>query len=191
MSGFVVRERASAAELQPPEGPRLLRNILGRFVTGVSVVTASHDGVPHGCTANSFTSLSLEPPLVLVCLRRGSRLLDIIARSGAFAVNVLHEEQLHLAERFADASRAVGEAEFAGVDWQASPLGSPLLGKAIAQIDCELRSVADGGDHVVCIGRIQALASRAGKPLLFSDGSFARVGEWVEGASVPEAWPWI
>ena len=190
MSAQTEQRRQAATALRPPD-PQSFRGALGRFVTGVSVVAARHADIPHASTANAFSALSLDPPLVLVCLRRGSRLLDVIVRASAFAVNFLHEDQLHLAAHFANPSRPLGDAGFDGIPWTASPLGAPLLAGAVAHLDCSLRSTADGGDHVICIGKVEGLDCQPGRPLVFVDGFFARVGEWVEEASVPEAWPWI
>lgn len=176
--------------LEAPE-PARFRAALGRFVTGVTVLTATVDGVPHGSTANAFSSLSLDPPLALACLQRGSRLLDRIVVAQAFAVNVLRDDQAHLARHFASRGRPEGVRAFAGTGWTASPLGSPLLPGAIAQLDCVLHATADGGDHVICVGRVEGLATHAGAPLLFRDGAFARIGDWLGQAAVPEAWPWI
>lgn len=180
----------SVHELVPP-GDAVFRAALGRFATGVTVVTTAEDEVPHGATANAFTSVSLDPPLILVCLRRGSRTLAAIDRGRAFAVNVLHERQLEVALRFARPKRAVGQDGFHGIRWSWSPHGSPLLSESVAHLDCSLWSAADGGDHVVCIGLVRALRSKPGRQLVFSDGCFARVAACEPVSPVLEAWPWI
>lgn len=178
--------------LSRPE-PHLFRHALSRFATGVVIVTAMLDEAPYGITVNAFTSVSLTPPLILVCVRRGSRLLTALARSTAFAVNVLSEDQAHLAHFFARAGRVSGPSAFAGVDVEASPLGSPLITGAIAHLDCRLYGTRDGGDHVICIGEVSALACTTQvAPLLFADGRFAEVVPAWPGpdAAEPLAWPW-
>lgn len=133
--------------------PRALRDAFGAFLTGVTVVT-THDaeGVAIGFTANSFTSVSLEPPLLLVCLARTSRNFAALTQAPGFAVNILSQGQKDVSNTFA---RPV-EDRFSTVDWTAGPHGSPILSDVAAWFDCSMHQIVDGGDHVILLGRIEA-----------------------------------
>lgn len=146
-----------------------LRAALRRFPTGVTIVTTSVDGVPKGFTANAFASVSLEPPMILVCVNRGSRSHPLIARAGRFCVNVLRAEQQRLAERFA----ARGATDpFAEVAWETTAAGDPAFPDALAVIDCELAEEHLAGTHAVLIGRVVATVARDGVPLGYFDGAY-------------------
>lgn len=133
--------------------PRSLRDAFGTFATGVTVVTAlGADGAPVGFTANSFTSVSLDPPLLLVCLAKTSRNFQAVTSASGFAVNILSESQKDVSNTFA---RPV-EDRFASVEWRPSPLGSPVFADVSAWFDCSLEQVIEAGDHVVLLGRVQA-----------------------------------
>jgi 3-hydroxy-9,10-secoandrosta-1,3,5(10)-triene-9,17-dione monooxygenase reductase component len=129
------------------------RQVLARFATGVVVVTGSTPEGPAGLTCQSFSSLSLDPPLVLLSTARTSRTWPRIEATGRFAVNVLGDDQRDLSERFA----VSGGDKFAGVEWRPGALGNPLLDGAIAHLECDVHAVHDGGDHVIVIGRVRAL----------------------------------
>lgn len=129
------------------------RQVLARFATGVVVVTGTAGDGPAGLTCQSFSSLSLDPPLVLLSTARTSRTWPRIEASGRFAVNVLGDDQRDLSERFA----VSGGDKFAGVAWRQGALGNPLLDGAIAHLECDVHAVHDGGDHVIVIGRVRAL----------------------------------
>jgi len=152
-----------------------LRSVLGRFATGVTVVTTGSE-TPCGMTANSFTSVSVDPPLVLVCVTRGSALYRALLREGSFAVSVLGAHQEDLARYFADHARPRGAAEFAAVDWSPGPsTGAPVLHGALAWFDCTVVASYEGGDHEIFLGSV--LASEAGPErdaLLFHCGGFRR-----------------
>jgi len=152
---------------------RAFRNALGCFATGVTVVTTVTDaGEPVGLTANSFSSVSLDPPLVLFCLGRNSQNFEAITAAGRFAVNVLAEEQRDLSVRF---STAIGD-RWDGVAWETWETGAPILSGCLASLDCETEAVHDGGDHVIMVGRVKRLASVSeGKPLLYFMGNYATV----------------
>ena len=152
-----------------------LRHALGHFTTGVTVVTTmSADGEPVGTTASAVSALSLDPPLVLVCLARSSETLTEIAERGHFAVNVLSDGQRHLSDNFARRgdgavwSDVVHRADGAG-------LGSPHLDGALAVLDCELAERVEGGDHEIVVGRIHELQVGAGelRPLVHFRGAYA------------------
>jgi flavin reductase (DIM6/NTAB) family NADH-FMN oxidoreductase RutF len=155
--------------LRPAADPRALRDAFGAFLTGVTVVTA-HDaaGRPVGFTANSFASLSLDPPLLLVCLARTSRNFQTLTNAGGFAVNILAEHQKDVSNTFA---RPV-EDRFAGLDWHRGPHGSPVLGGVAAWFDCALSEVVDGGDHVILIGRVEAFENGKANGLGYARGGY-------------------
>jgi 3-hydroxy-9,10-secoandrosta-1,3,5(10)-triene-9,17-dione monooxygenase reductase component len=140
-----------------------LRRAMGHFATGVTVVTAAgHDGRRHGSTANAVASVSLEPPLLLVCLREQSLTLAALLESERFAVNVLHQRQRELAQRFARR----------GATWDGIVHRDGLLDGALATVQCELHDVADGGDHRIVVGRVMAVEHRDEQPLLFFRGVY-------------------
>ena len=132
-------------------GHRALRDAFGAFMTGVTVVTTSEaEGIPRGFTANSFTSVSLDPPLLLVCIARASRSLETFTRAEGFAVNVLADEQRDVSTTFA----RPGEDRFAGLGWRPGGCGAPILDGVAAWFDCRRHEVVDAGDHVILIGRV-------------------------------------
>ncbi|MEV8595158.1 flavin reductase family protein [Streptomyces sp. NPDC052012] len=154
-----------------PVTPGEFRRVLGCFATGVTVVSAMDDGVPVGFACQSFTSLSLEPPLVAFMAGRTSTTWPRIARAGAFCVNVLAAHQAQLCRAFA----VSGADKFAGVTYDPAPVsGSPRLADTLAWIDCTIHAVHTGGDHLVVVGRVDALgtADADRPPLLFHRGRF-------------------
>jgi flavin reductase (DIM6/NTAB) family NADH-FMN oxidoreductase RutF len=152
-----------------PISPEEFRAALGAYATGVTVVTAIGTNGPSGATANAVTSLSLDPPMMLACLDRGSRTLTSVRAQGRFGVNALAAGQEDLARRFA---RKNEEAEkWQGVEW--SEIDQlPRLGGALMWVACELRDLIDGGDHLILTGNVLAADSRAGQPLLFHHGDY-------------------
>ena len=131
---------------------RALRDAFGAFLTGVTVVTTVDDaGAPIGFTANSFTSVSLDPPLLLVCLAKTSRNYATLTAAKGFGVNILSEDQKDVSNTFA---RPV-EDRFAAVDWRIGPHGSPVFADVAAWFDCATHDVVDAGDHVILIGRVE------------------------------------
>ncbi len=127
------------------ESARRFRDVLGRFATGVTVVASMSDGKPVGMTCQSFTSVSLDPPLVLFCPAKTSRAWPLIQRAGFFCVNLLSHDQLELSNGFA----AKGTDKFAGVPWQPSATGAPLLEGVLGWVDCTVYAVHEAGDHYV------------------------------------------
>ncbi|MGH7707942.1 MAG: flavin reductase family protein [Vulcanimicrobiaceae bacterium] len=174
--------------LQPPE-PRSLRSVLGRFPTGVTVVTTMHGAEPYGVTVNSFTSVSLSPPLVLVCIKRGSRFLMAVAAHGAFAVNVMNDDQVHVVKLFAQRDR---DPRDVCADMTISPLGVPLLAGSIAYLDCTVNAMYTAGDHAICVGEVKGMQMmEVGHPLVFVAGAFRFIGAPCERTDEPsESWPW-
>jgi flavin reductase len=150
------------------------RRAMGSFPTGVTVVTvASGDGNMHGITVNSFSSVSLDPMLVLVCLHETSRGVDLIERTGAFVVNVLSAGQREVSRWFADRCRPVGSTMFDGVPFEPGVTGCPILVDATASFDCRLRQSHRAGDHLIVLGEVIALVHRPHlEPLIFHAGSY-------------------
>ena len=146
--------------------------MLGHFCSGITVITAIDDEGPVGLTAQSFSSLSLDPPLVLACPAKSSSSWPRIEAAGTFCVNVLGEDQEELCRGFA----MRGTDKFAGIGYSPAPhTGSPLLAGTLAWIDCRLEALYEGGDHVIAVGRVLDLGSRdAACPLLFYRGGYGR-----------------
>ena len=166
--GLMAVEQEGATRFTPgPETARLMRDALGRFVTGVTVVTAPTPAGPIGITANSFTSVSLDPPLVLWCPARASRRFAHFDGAGHFAIHVLGAGQLDLARHFAS-----GAGGFAAEDH--SPEGVPLLPGVLARFDCALHAAHDGGDHSIVVGRVLRAELRDGAALVFSGGDYGQ-----------------
>jgi 3-hydroxy-9,10-secoandrosta-1,3,5(10)-triene-9,17-dione monooxygenase reductase component len=155
--------------------PAELREAMGHFATGVTVITSvGADGEPVGTTANAVTSLSLEPPLVLVCFDLKSATLTAIRGHGAFAVNVLGHRQRHLSANFAKRGLA---AAWDDVRHQRGPTGSPRIADVIAVIECTVEQSFPGGDHEIVIGRVRHVEANAdgATPLLFWRGQYTSV----------------
>ncbi|MCC2333051.1 flavin reductase family protein [Cellulomonas wangsupingiae] len=163
---------------------RRFRTIAGRFGTGVGVATTCVDGVPVGMTVNSFTTVSLEPRLVLVCLAEGSRLLRAVRRSGYFAVTVLADDQRALAVRFAARERPSGCEAFRGVDSVTEPItGCPVLSGGVAFFACAVHRLWPAGDHSVLVGEVTSAGELlAAAPLLFVDGHYRVLADPDGGA---------
>ncbi|MFE9807477.1 flavin reductase family protein [Streptomyces sp. NPDC005227] len=167
--------RAVGDDERAPVDPAEFRRVLGHFATGVTVVTApaAGDGDPAGFACQSFASLSLDPPLICFMVGRTSATWPRIARAGVFCVNVLGAHQGDLCRGFA----VSGADKFAGVAHDAAPVsGSPRLAGAAAWIDCTVHAVHTGGDHLIVVGRVDALGTGGGgdgvPPLLFHKGRF-------------------
>lgn len=171
--------RPSRAALEPPAGiakltpkppaveeaARALRQAMGRFATGVTVVTTVHRETIHGMTANAFLSVSLRPPLVLVSLGR-CRMSEMLPRTGRYGISVLAHDQEHFAAHFAAQRPSPVEPTFV---WHK---GLPLLDDALAHLVCRVVDVHTAGDHVLWIGEVEHLDHRDGQPLLFYTGRF-------------------
>jgi flavin reductase (DIM6/NTAB) family NADH-FMN oxidoreductase RutF len=163
--------------------PRRIRNVLGHFATGLTVITAATENGPAGFTCQSFASLSLEPALVTFSPARSSSTWPLLRAAGRFTVNILPADHQHLAAQFARS----GADKFAGIDHSPSPLGNPVLDGALAWVDCELHQEYDGGDHTIVVGAVHALSARSDvDPLLFFKGGYVYVQERakvLEGAA--------
>ncbi|MEV0172789.1 flavin reductase family protein [Streptomyces sp. NPDC050803] len=165
------RLRCVGEDERAPVGQAEFRRVLGNFATGVTVVTAEGGDGPAGFACQSFSSLSLDPPLVAFMVGRTSTTWPRIARAGAFCVNVLAAHQGELCRGFA----VSGGDKFAGVEYDAAPVsGAPRLTGALAWIDCTIHAVHTGGDHLIVVGRVDALGTgdEDGQPLLFHKGRF-------------------
>ena len=155
-------------------GSQALRSALGRFATGVTIITCRDAaGEPVGLTANSFAALSLEPPLVLWSLRRASPSLVAFETVRHFAVNVLAETQVELSRRFASPQ----SGKFEEGAWTSGIGGAPVLAGCAAVFECERVGTHDGGDHLLFVGRVLRLADIAVAPLVFQGGHYRMLGE--------------
>jgi flavin reductase (DIM6/NTAB) family NADH-FMN oxidoreductase RutF len=165
--------------------PRELRRALGRFATGITVVTTlTPAGKREGLTANSFAALSLDPPLVLWSLNRKALSRASFEASRRFAVNVLAAHQRHISNHFATPQTD----KFAAVAWQPGLGGCPTLPDSLALFECRLERTLAGGDHLLFIGRIERFRWRAGDPLVFSCGQYciaAELPDDLEGEPAP------
>ena len=164
----------SGGEAASDRGPdtAALRRALGCFVTGVTVVTArGPGGVPHGFTASSFTSVSLDPPLVLVCVGHEVEGLDVYRRCSEFAVNVLGDSQRALSDRFATER----PDRFAGVRWREGSRGVPILEGCIASLECASWRRIEAGDHMILVGRVLRCEDSDDRPLAYWRGSYRRL----------------
>jgi flavin reductase (DIM6/NTAB) family NADH-FMN oxidoreductase RutF len=151
--------------------PDVFRDVIGRFATGVAVITAQVDGVDYGMTASAVASLSMEPPMLLVCLNRASVTHGVIERAGAFGVNVLRVDQGEVARRFAGTDRA---GKFADLAVHHGPLDTPLLDGALARIECAVSETVTGGTHTVFLGTVRHAEASDGEPLAYFRGRFGR-----------------
>jgi 3-hydroxy-9,10-secoandrosta-1,3,5(10)-triene-9,17-dione monooxygenase reductase component len=147
------------------------RAVLGHFATGVTIITAIDGGEPVGLAANSFTAVSLDPPLVLFCAATSSSTWPRLQAAGKWCVNILAEDAETLCRTFA----SKGADRFEGVGYRAAATGAPVLDDALAYVDCETFAEHDAGDHVIVVGRVLELGHRVeGKPLLFYRGGYGR-----------------
>ncbi len=155
--------------------------IMGSWPSGVTVVTTALGDERCGLTASAFSSVSLEPPLVLVCVKKGSPSGDLIQRAKHFAVSILSTEQVFWGERFAGFHKDVTD-RFEGLDYFTKETGCPILPNARAYADCRLHATYDGGDHDIFLGEVLAgSANPEAKPVLYFDRAWRGVGEPVKG----------
>ncbi|WP_422771045.1 flavin reductase family protein [Plantactinospora sp. WMMC1484] len=164
-----------------------LRRACGAFATGVTVVTVG-GGVPHGMTANSFASVSLEPPLLLVCIDRKAIMHGCLDGTRSFGVSVLAADQEAVARYFADRRRPLGAAQFDSVDWRPGPVtGAPLISGALAHFECDVWRSYDGGDHTIYLGSVLSVGQPEGADaLVFLRGRFDRTGPAARSTEVSE-----
>lgn len=146
------------------------RATLGRFASGITIVTVrGADGRDHGMTVSAFTSLSLEPPLVLTCIARNASVFEHVVAASHVGINILAADQEALSRRFAsrDGDR------FDGVGYAHGHTGVPLLDGALASLECEVRARHDGGDHVIVVGQVEHATVRDGHPIVYYRGGYA------------------
>lgn len=176
---------AHSTDTAHPAGvdPQTYRDVLGRFVTGVTVVTtleppqATREPQPWGTTVNSFTAVSLEPPLVLVSIGRERSIHPIIERTGRFAVNILGENSEAISDCFAGAPSALPREAFCNAAYALGECGLPILEEAIAFVGCEVEQIIPAGDHTLYISRVVEAGTRddPGWPLLFFRRRYLRI----------------
>lgn len=154
-----------------PVDPAVFREVLGAFASGITVVAAlADDGRPAGLACQSFASLSLEPPLVLLCVGKGSSSWPTVRAADRFGISILAEEQRPVCEALGKR----GEEKFAGVDWETSPHGAVRITGALATVDCALEAVHEAGDHYLVTARVLELTARdGGSPLLYYRSAYA------------------
>jgi flavin reductase (DIM6/NTAB) family NADH-FMN oxidoreductase RutF len=159
-------------ERTQPVDARRFREAMARFATGITVVTApAHDG-PHGVTINAFASLSLTPPLVLVCIEHGRYTLKVLDAARVFAVNVLAEGQQHLSRFFSTDSRPEGPHAFDGIPHRRGRL-APVLDGCLAHVECRVVAQYPGGDHTIFVGEVETVEVFAGRrPLVYYDRGY-------------------
>jgi len=169
---MAVLPKEQAVKDLAPE-PADFRKAMGSFAAGVTVVTTCHEGRLVGTTVSAFSAVSLDPPLVMVCLKRDSRTLAAVGLAGVFCVNILSAEQGDLAHRFA---RSGADDRFALTAVEAGACGAPVLVECSAAVECQLHAVHDGGDHEILIGRVVRVAvDEAKAPLVYVRGGFLNV----------------
>ena len=173
---------AFLAERLSPFNSRELRTAFGSFMTGVTIITtAGLDGSPRGFTANSFTSISLEPPLLMVCIGKAAASVDVFRKALGFAVNILAEQQKDVSVLFASKR----PDKFEATTWKPGPFGNPLIEGSAAWFDCARQQVIDAGDHIILMGHIEAFSYSDSNPLGYARGGYITLG--LEQAAVNAA----
>ena len=163
---------------------RTFRQTVGQFVTGVTVIALEVDGTIRAMTANSFTSVSLDPPLVLFCVGKHTRAGQAVHAAAGFSINILAEGQQEVSTYFAGAWKSAPPPPFSFLEWQ----GGPRLEGSVASLGCEIHGIHEGGDHWIVIGHVIATyrAESTPRPLMFFRGAYAALGEERAGiAPIP------
>jgi 3-hydroxy-9,10-secoandrosta-1,3,5(10)-triene-9,17-dione monooxygenase reductase component len=156
------------SEPTPVIDTALYRLVMGSFLTGVTIITALDDDGPIGMAASSFTSLSMDPALVLFCAGKNSSSWPRIQRTGHYAVNILAADHQEISRQM---SSKVPD-KFDGLGWHAEATGAPVLDEALAWIDCSIEAEHEGGDHIIVVGRVLSLGARDGDPLGYFRGGY-------------------
>jgi len=170
-------------EGDPTVDRRAFRQCLGQFATGVTIMTTETGGVRAGVTANSFSSVSLDPPLILWSISKTSRSFQAFADARRFTVNVLGQDQIDLSQVFSSS-----EADkFAKVNWSIGKHGSPVLEGVNALLECDREAAYEGGDHLIIVGRVLRFATFEGEPLIFAQGRYGVAESHPSLRSLPEA----
>ncbi len=150
------------------------RNALSRFASGVTVVTTKDaEGNKHGITVSAFSSVSLEPPLVLICIENSAGSVYAFRESEMFVVNVLNRDQIELSERFASQLTD----KFTGVDFDINIDGIPVISNCLANISCRVRNIYEGGDHTIFIGEVETADINEGDPIIYFRSDYHRIGK--------------
>jgi flavin reductase (DIM6/NTAB) family NADH-FMN oxidoreductase RutF len=144
---------------------------MSHFASGVTIVTTQHEGTPYGITVASFASLSLRPPLVVICIEKAAKSHDAIAAAKKFGVSILEEKQAEISGRFASKT----DDKFAGVDLKEGRLGIPLIAGSLCMLECNLRDRFAGGDHSVFVGEVVEAYIGAGSPLVYYRSSYRHI----------------
>ncbi len=163
--------------------PSEFRKAMGCFATGVTVITVDQDGEVHGMTANAFTSVSLDPMLVLVCVDHRARTHAHLHARKRFGVNVLAGDQQAISEYYARSTDTHQHPEDAGARFERTSLGTPVLQGALAYLECRLHSAQKAGDHTIFIAEVEDVLVREGEPLLFFRSQYRRMKETVSDAT--------
>lgn len=156
--------------------PQLFRRVVGQFATGITVITAEREpGLVHGMTANSFTSVSLDPPMILICVDHNARLLSFLEVQGRFGVNILRDSQQVVSEHFAKSQQDDEATERVGIRFRWTESGIPLLGDALACLACNVVAKHPAGDHTLFLAEVESMEAGEGNPLLYHRGKYRRL----------------
>lgn len=166
--------RKSVPDRLAPVDPSLYRQTCARFATGITVVTVVDEaGRPHGMTVNSFSSVSLDPPLVLVSIDLRNAILGHFLSSEFFAINILAEHQEHLSRQFSSTS----ENRFINIDWHPGEFDVPILDGVLAHLECSVAQTFETGDHTVLVGEVRVASFTEGRPLAYFNSSYRNLRE--------------
>lgn len=153
--------------------PQQFRRVMGSFPTGITVITVEREpGQVHGMTANSFTSVSLDPVLILVCVDHNARLLSYLKAQRRFGVNILRDSQQAISEHFAKPQEDSAEESQLGIRFRWTDTGIPILEDALAHLACNVAAEHVSGDHTIFVGEVEGLELKEGEPLLFHRGQY-------------------
>ena len=155
---------------RPVESLLEFRAALGQFATGITIITCCYKGIPMGIVANSFASVSMDPPLVLWSPAKVSRRYNAFITAQNYSIHILSNKQKHICDAFSEAADA-----FDGLDWKTNKDGVPILSNCLARIDCHQYAQYPGGDHTIIVGHVDFFDYTAGEPLIFQQGNFSNI----------------
>jgi 3-hydroxy-9,10-secoandrosta-1,3,5(10)-triene-9,17-dione monooxygenase reductase component len=174
----VLPDAVPSIETRAPFTGRDFRDVLGRFASGVTVITTDGIAGPYALTANAFSSLSLDPPLVLVCVAKSGRAIERLRANGVFVVNILGGDQVALSQYFASRDRARDGSMLADVAHRTGTSMAAILDGVLGYVDCRLTAAHDAGDHIILVGEVLDLGkSDAERPLVFYQGKYRELKE--------------
>jgi flavin reductase (DIM6/NTAB) family NADH-FMN oxidoreductase RutF len=160
----------------PSLTPKVFRRVVGHFATGITVITVEREpGKVHGMTANSFTSVSLDPLLILICVDHSARLMSFLKMQGRFGVNILKDTQRATSEHFAKPVQEPGTTEQLGIRFRWTASGIPLLGEALAHLACNVIAEHPAGDHSLFLAEVESMEASEGNPLIYHLGQYRQV----------------